>query len=112
MPGIANQLIASKTPGMLGDQRAIGHDADLGGGAAHRDRPTGKRCRNAVAVAIQHNDAGAGDPQHMFHIPVEGRGDPPQDRLLLGEAVGDQSIRGHGVLALRQLPASHGQPLV
>jgi hypothetical protein len=56
---------------MLGDRHAVGHDADLGGRAAHRDRTTGKRRRHAVAIAIQHHEARAGHSQHMLDITVE-----------------------------------------
>ena len=77
MPGIADQLITPEAARVFGDHRAVGHDADLGRRAAHRDRAPGKRRRNAVAIAVQHDEAGAGDPQHMLHIAIERCGDPP-----------------------------------
>jgi hypothetical protein len=48
----------------------------------------------------------------MFNIPIEGRDDTPQRKLLLSEAVRDGSFRGHRMLAGRQVPAARRQPFV
>ena len=112
MPGIADQLIAPEPSGMLGDHHAVGHHADLSGRAADRDGPASKCCRDAVTVAVQHHEAGARDPQHVLHISIKGCGDLPQSKLLFNEASRDGPVRCRRVLALSQLPAPHGQPLV
>jgi hypothetical protein len=97
---------------MFGDHRAIGNDADFCSRAAQRNRAAGEFGRNTVAVAIQYHEAGAGDPRHMFQIPIEDGRDWPQSTLLVSEAGRDRTIRGHRVLALSQRAAARCQPRI
>lgn len=73
MPGLANQLVAAKAAGVLGDLRTIGNDPDCGGAAAHGNRFASLFGRYAVAVAINPHQAGAGGAQHLLEIAVKGR---------------------------------------
>src|SRR3990167_6721372 len=112
MPGVANQLVTTKTPGVLSDQLAVGNDAHLGRATAYGNglaRPLGW---DAVAVAIDPHQAGTGDAQHLFDIAVEGGADGPQVRLFAGKALGNALAAFSGMLTLGQLPAARGQPVV
>ena len=110
VPGVANQLVAAKPAGMFGDQLAVGDNAERVGGEARRHHLARPGRRHAVAVAADPRQAGAGDPQHLLGVAVERGGDGPQQRPLLGEAVGHRARRLRGVPPPGQFVAADGEP--
>lgn len=97
---------------MLGDHRAVGHDAHQRRRATDRDRTAGECGRNAVSIAVEHHEAGAGHPQHALDIAIEGCGDLPQAALLLREAGGDGVFGRNRMFARSEFSAALGQPQV
>src|SRR5580658_116312 len=58
---------------MFADDLPFGDDNDAFGVDTHADRVVGKRCRHAVAIAVEMNEAGRRHALAVFHEAVNGR---------------------------------------
>jgi hypothetical protein len=74
---------------MLADDHALRRDNDAIGIDPKAHGPIGKGCRDAVAIALQMNEAGRGDPLGVFDKAVEGRDAGIRARTFLGPDIGD-----------------------